>query len=97
MANVNPKQITLTVGVILMLTGFAGLLGTDGSAVVPSTSRSSGTSTLEVKRGNNLPASTINLIQGSSSLQSQGSQPQSGNAGSQLQPNAGASSLPKNY
>ncbi len=98
MSGMNSKQIVLTIGVLFVFIGLAGLLGAGDNAVIPTSGNNRGnTSTLEVRKGNNLPASTINLIQGSSSLQSQGSQPQSGNAGSQLQPNAGADSLPKNY
>jgi hypothetical protein len=92
----NFKQIVMTAGVLLIVTGLIGLVGTEDTSVPPP-SGSKSQSSLKVKRGNNLPTSTINLIQGSESLQGQGQQPQGLNAGEQLQPNAGADSLPKNY
>lgn len=97
MKAMNPKQFVILVGSILIASGLIGLVGSNDSPIPQTADGSDSQSTLEVKRGNNLPTSTIDYIQGSGNLQGQGSQPQSANAGGQLQPNAGADSLPDNY
>lgn len=97
MFSMNSKQIVTTVGIVLVLTGLIGLIGADDTVTTVQPLGSDGHSSLEVRTGNNLPASTIDYLQSSGNLQGQGSQPQSSNAGGQLQPNAGADSLPDNY
>lgn len=97
MKAMNSKQTVILVGLILIASGLVGLVGSSDTSTPQTPSGEGSQSTLEVKRGNNLPTSTIDYIQGSGNLQGQGSQPQSSNAGGQLQPNAGADSLPDNY
>ncbi len=98
MRNLNAKQIALFIGLVMVLSGFIGLLtsGQKQHAVTPAQVTDE-QSLLEVKKGNNIPASTIDILQGSGGIQAQGSQPQGVNAGASLQPNAGADNLPRNY
>lgn len=98
MLGMNSKQIALTVGTLFIFSGLFGLVGSKNDLSVPEKQQNGNSkSVLEVKRGNNLPASTINYLQGSGGLQGQGAQPQNSNSSGRLQPNAGADSLPKNY
>ncbi len=97
MLGMNSKQITLTIGALFIFSGLFGLVGPSDLSIPEKQQNGNSKSTLEVKRGNNLPASTINYLQGSGSLQGQGAQPQNSNSSGRLQPNAGVDSLPKNY
>lgn len=98
MKAMNSKQIVLVVGSILIVSGVIGLINSSPThAPQAPKSSSANQSTLEVKRANELPTSTIDYIQGSGSLQGQTSQPQSSNAGGQLQAKPDANSLPNGY
>lgn len=91
------QQIVLITGVFLIMVGaFGSFMGAknDAPAQAPS---GSGKSLLEVKDAKGLTAPTANKLQGSASLQNQGTKPQGTNTGASLQPNAGVNSLPDNY
>ncbi len=92
----NSKQIVTFVGAVLVFTGLLGSLSTENTPV-QQLFVDGEQSSLEVKKGTNLPTSTIDYLQGPGNLQGQAQHPQGANAGSQLQPNAGKASLPDNY
>lgn len=93
----NERGVVLTVGILLILVGLIGIATNSSEDTQQTIPSPNGSSSLRVEEASQKPQSTIDQIQGSGGLQNQGSAVQNQNAGSSLQPNAGATSLPAGY